>query len=325
MSDRERVIRLFQERKGEYISGEQLSEQLHVSRTAIWKHVQKLREQGYRFESSPRKGYRLVNEPERLSEAELLRACSDNPLVRRLHVYDSVSTTMEEAHRLVAAGAGHGTLVVAEEQQAGRGRRGRAWHSPAGKGIWMSLVITPPITLQFAAQITLLTAVALCRAVRRTARVDAGIKWPNDLLVSGKKISGILVESSGEDERVRYMVVGIGVNCNATGDDYPPELSSVAASLYMLSGTLVNRGELIASIMNELSALYELYIQQGFEPIRTLWDSLSITLGSKVRTADGVDGVAESINDHGALLIRTADGDVRKLYSGDAEQEQEQE
>ena len=318
----ERIIRYFRDHQQQFVSGQQLSELLQCSRTAVWKHIQQLKNEGYRFESAPRKGYRLIAWPDRLGIGEITAACAECALVRRMHVLHSVDSTQSEAHRLVAAGAGEGTLVVAEEQTAGRGRIGRSWHSPAGKGIWLSLVLTPPITLQFAPQMTLLTAVALCRTIRRECGIDIGIKWPNDLLAHGRKVSGILVESSGEDERIRYMIVGVGISCNLEEADFPEELREKAVSLKMLTGRSFDRAALIGAFLREFEMLYRAYLEKGFEPIRTLWEAFAVTLGKPVRVRSGsaiVEGIAEAIDDRGALLVRRPDGSTAALYSGESE------
>jgi BirA family biotin operon repressor/biotin-[acetyl-CoA-carboxylase] ligase len=318
----ERILKVFMEQQDQYVSGEHLSQLLNCSRTAVWKHIQQLKQEGYSFESVPRKGYRLMEKPERINAAALSLACAQVGLVRRICFYDSLSSTQTEAHRLVAEGAGHGTLVVAEAQTSGRGRRGRHWLSPPGKGIWMSLVITPSITLPLAPQITLLTAVALCRTIRKVIQVDVGIKWPNDLLIYGKKISGILVESSGEDERIRYMVIGVGIGCNLELEDYPLELQDIATSLYITSGKKVDRIQLLQSFLLEFGAMYDLYLDKGFDPIRTLWETLSVSLGRQIRFQDGSDwleGEAMSIDDRGALLVRRSDGSSVAVFSGDSQ------
>ncbi len=314
------IIQHFASKPEQYISGEQLSQSLQCSRTAVWKHIQELRKLGYRFESSPRKGYKLIQKPEVLRAVELIPACNSSSLGHHIHLYDQLESTQTEAHRLVSTGAGHGTLVVAEQQTSGRGRMGRSWHSPAGLGIWMSLIVTPQITLTFAPQITLLTAVALCRTIRKVVQVDVGIKWPNDLLIGNKKISGILVESSGEDERIRYMVIGVGISCNLRTEDYPLELRDKATSLYIESGKVVDRTKLIAAFLHQFEELYDLYLEQGFAPIRTLWESLTVSLHKPITLTNSqgrIEGKMLGIDDMGALIVQQLDGSEVHIYSGE--------
>jgi BirA family biotin operon repressor/biotin-[acetyl-CoA-carboxylase] ligase len=314
------IIQYFMNRPEQFISGEQLSQSLSCSRTAVWKHIQELKKLGYRFESSPRKGYKLIQKPELFRAVELIAACGSSTLGRHIHLYDKLESTQTEAHRLVANGSGHGTLIIAERQTSGRGRMGRPWHSPAGLGIWMSLVITPQLTLPFAPQITLLTAVALCRTIRKNYQVDIGIKWPNDLLIKGRKVSGILVESSGEDERIRYMVVGVGIGCNLESEDYPEELREIATSLTMETGVRIDRTQLIAGFLQQFEELYGLYLEKGFAPIRTLWESLSVSLHKPIHILSGgewIEGIALGIDEMGALIIRQSNGEALHVYSGE--------
>ena len=318
----ERIIRFFLDHPGEYISGEELSEHLKCSRTAVWKHIQQLRRRGYRFESAPRKGYRLIGRQDAFGRDEIAAALAGCKLIRSIHFHETVDSTQAEAQRLVAAGAGEGTLVVAERQTAGRGRAGRFWHSPAGKGVWLSLVLKPPIALQFAPQMTLLTAAALCRAIRRECGIDAAIKWPNDLLWNGRKISGILAEASGENELVRHVIIGVGIDCNLEEHDFPEELRGRAASLKIASGRSVDRAALTGAFLREFEALYAAYLERGFEPIRALWETFAETLGKAVRIRSGgavVEGTAEAVDERGALIVRRPDGSRVTVYSGETE------
>ncbi|WP_248925465.1 biotin--[acetyl-CoA-carboxylase] ligase [Paenibacillus hamazuiensis] len=318
----EKIIELFERHPNEFLSGEQLSEKLNCSRTAIWKHIEALRQQGYRFEAVSRKGYRLIAKPDRLDVGRLSASLSTKAMGRTIRYIDEADSTQNVLHRLAEEGAEEGTLVIAERQTAGRGRMGRGWHSPKGKGIWMSLLLRPRVPLHFTPQLTLLAAVALCRAIRGATNVDAGIKWPNDLLANGKKISGILLESKAEDERLKYIVAGIGISANLEPDDYPEELQDKATSLFIESGRPVDRAALIAAFLHEFEVLYSLFHEQGFAPVRMMWEALSVSLHRTVRCQmpNGyVEGVAESIDDSGALTVRVASGERVKVYSGDVE------
>lgn len=318
MSDR--LLRFFEERPGQYLSGEEISRSLEVSRTAVWKEIEKLREKGYRFEAVPRKGYRLLDKPERMNPITISQKLQTKVMGRSVHVFDEVDSTMTKAQELVASGSPEGTLVLAEQQNAGKGRMGRKWHSPPGKGIWMSLILKPRIPLHFTPQLTLLTAVALCRAIRRTVHVEVGIKWPNDLLIQGRKISGILLESGAEDERIQYIVAGVGISVNLVAEDYPEELKKIATSLAIEAGHLVDREALLTNFLQDFEELYDLFHEQGFAPIRILWEANSVSLHKliTVTTPNGrLTGTAESIDDMGALCVRTETGELIKVYSGD--------
>ncbi|MBD0380553.1 biotin--[acetyl-CoA-carboxylase] ligase [Paenibacillus sedimenti] len=318
----DRILQLFDEHPDAYVSGEEISRALNVSRTAIWKHIEALRQAGYEFEAAPRKGYKLVNKPDKWNVTELLAGLRTKILGQKLHVYGEVDSTQTIAHNLVASGAPEGTLVLAETQTAGRGRMGRKWHSPAGKGIWMSLVLTPRIPVYFMPQLTLLCAVALCRSIQKVVQVDIGIKWPNDLLIGGKKVSGILLESSGEDERLKYVIAGIGISANLKLEDYPAELRSIATSLAIESGADIVREQLVQAFLLEFEEMYALYLDKGFAPIRLLWEALSVTLHRPIRTQTPtgiVEGIAESLDDSGALTVVISSGEKVKIYSGDIE------
>lgn len=319
---KERIIQILKSRPDDFISGEQLSKELGCSRTAVWKHIDALREDGYAFEAVSKRGYRLLRAPHRLNEERLRDLLQTKTLGRSLHLFDTVDSTQTAAHHLVADGAPEGTLVIAERQTSGRGRMGRSWHSPKGTGIYMSLVLKPRVPLQFTPQLTLLAAVALCRGIKRHADVPIGIKWPNDLLIRGKKVSGILLESNAEDERLRYIIAGMGIGVNLLPDDYPPELRDIATSLAIETGRTIEREPLIADVLLELEELYALYHEQGFAPIRLMWEAYSASLNRPVRinSPQGViEGIAEALDDSGGLLVRMPDGERLRVYSGEVE------
>jgi BirA family biotin operon repressor/biotin-[acetyl-CoA-carboxylase] ligase len=309
------LLSLLEAKPGEFVSGTEISRALNVSRTAIWKQIRKLEAEGYQIEAIPRRGYRLAGRPSRLSLAALLARLSTETFGRNLKLFDVVGSTQDELRKLAEEGAPEGTLVIAEQQTQGRGRLGRSWLSPAGKGVWMSLLLRPEIPLPLAPQLTLLAAVALCRGIVRVVPLPIGIKWPNDLLVEGKKISGILLESAAEDDRLKYVVIGIGISANLEADDYPEQLQHRAASLKMLSGQAIDRTELIASVLEQFEQLYKLYCDQGFVPIRSLWEAHAVTLHRPLALPDGQEGIPESLDDMGALRVRMPDGSLRTVYS----------
>ncbi|MCZ8512976.1 biotin--[acetyl-CoA-carboxylase] ligase [Paenibacillus filicis] len=318
----DRLLELFERANGEFVSGEEISGKLQVSRTAIWKQIERLRTQGYEFEAVPRKGYKLLSKPDKLDVADVLSRLQTKVLGRELKYYEQVESTQNIAREWVDAGAPEGTLVVAEMQTAGRGRMGRSWHSPKGKGLWMSLILRPSIPINFTPQLTLLVAVAVCRAIRGNLHLPVGIKWPNDLLIDRKKVCGILLESSAEDERLQHVIVGMGISANLEPRDYSPELAAKATSLAIASGRAIDRTELLCRVMLELEQLYDMYQERGFAPIKSLWEALSVTLDRPVAvdTPKGrTEGTAVSIEDSGALVVRLEDGKLVKMYSGDVE------
>lgn len=314
------LLDIFQEQPGQYLSGEEISKRLSISRTAVWKQINKLREAGYEFEAVSRLGYRLLEKPLPLDSAWISAHAEGRSFGKTIELLNTTTSTQEDARRLAEAGAPEGTIVLAEEQTGGRGRMGKKFFSPFGKGIWMSILLRPKQPLHLTQQLTLLTGVAVRRAILKTTGVEAGIKWPNDLLIDGKKICGILLESATEDDMVRYCIAGIGISVNLKEEDYPEELRSIATSLRIVNGQNVDRNELICSILNEMETLYELYNEQGFESIAALWESASVTMNREVsvHSPRGIlTGTAAGLHSSGALLVRNADGELVPVFSGD--------
>jgi BirA family biotin operon repressor/biotin-[acetyl-CoA-carboxylase] ligase len=307
---KETVLAVLKGHRGEYISGEELSQRLDVSRTAVWKHIGGLREEGYEIESSPRLGYRLVSVPDLLLPLEIQDGLDTAVLGRFIHYRRSVDSTNRLARELAAGGEPEGTLVVAEEQTAGRGRLGRDWCSPPG-GIWLSLILRPRLAPYKAQLITLLAAVAAVEATALETGETPGIKWPNDLLLGGKKLAGILTEVSAEMERVNFMVLGLGINANVPPDWFKGELETTAASILAHTGQPVCR---VGWIRRFLAVFEDKYLnaqQSGFTNTLAAWRRYSVTLGQDVTVSLGdrsAHGKAIDIDDQGALLVRTTDG-----------------
>lgn len=315
----ERLLAVLREADG-FVSGERLSRELGISRTAIWKRIRRLADAGYVFDTAPRQGYRLIDGPQRLRAEALLPRLSATSFGSSVKLYESLESTQNAAYEALLGGAGEGLLIVADAQTAGRGRLGRVWFSPPGKGIYMSFLLQPDVPLQLAPQMTLLLSVALCRAIRRETGIDASIKWPNDIVVGGRKACGILIETILEADRVKAMVAGIGISANVAKDDFPEALQASATSLMLEAGERVSREGLIAAFFEQFDPLYALYKREGFAPIRTMWEALTSTLHGRVRVAapQGVrEGVAEGITEEGALLVRDDDGTLHTMYSGD--------
>ena len=305
----------------DFTSGEALSSKLGLSRTAVWKHVEALRGKGYRIEAAPARGYRLVEVPDRLTQLELSPLLSTHDLGRAIHFHETVGSTNELAFRMAHDGAEHGEVVVAEQQTAGKGRRGRAWISPPGLNLYFSAILRPELPPQRAPELTLVAAVALTEVLRE-AGVDASIKWPNDVQIDGLKVAGILTELSAEPERVHFVVLGVGVNLNARSEHFPEELRSTATSLALVRGQRVPRALFAAALWNRLEEWLDLHLETGFGAVRQRWKELSSTLGQDVlvRTdRQEFQGLAEDIDTSGALLVRTEDGSVERVLAGDVE------
>lgn len=321
-TQQELILGFLADGRDEYTSGEALSSKLGLSRTAVWKHVQSLRTKGYRIDAVPARGYRLVDVPDRLSPLELTPLLSTHHLGQTIHFHESLPSTNEAAFRLAADGAEHGEIVVAEQQTAGKGRRGRTWVSPTGLNLYFSAILRPELPPQRAPELTLVAAVALAEALRE-ADADARIKWPNDVQIGGRKVAGILTELSAEPERVHYVVLGVGVNLNAGAEHFPPEVAETATSLSQALGRRVNRALFTTALWGRLEEWLDLHHEVGFDPVRQRWKELSSTLGQEVRVRTDrseLRGVAEDIDVSGALMVRTAEGTLERVLAGDVEQ-----
>lgn len=317
---KEALLKIFQQHEGEFVSGEKISEQLGCSRTAVWKHIEELRKSGYELESAPRKGYRLLHKPDGIRPHEVKLHLQTKRFGREITYFDSVSSTQTIAHQLVQKGVEEGHVVIANEQTAGKGRLGRTWFSHRDTTISMSVILRPPLPPQQTPQLTLLTAVAVVRAINKATGLDCDIKWPNDVLINGKKVVGILTEMHAELDIVRSVVIGIGMNVNDKRDEIPASVKEVATSLAIEKGETLKRAPLIAEVLNEIEQLYDLYLDRGFKVIRPLWEAHSISLYRHIRarTAQNVIyGYAKGISDEGVLLIEDEHGNVHEIYSAD--------
>jgi len=314
----ELVLAFLAEAGDEFVSGEAISDKLGLTRTAVWKHVEALRSHGYRIDAVPARGYRLVGVPDRLTPLELRPLLNTHDLGQTLHWYEELGSTSDRAKELADEGADPGTVVVAETQTAGRGRRGRVWASPPRRNLYFSVILRPELPPARAPELTLVASVALCDALRQ-AGVQAGIKWPNDLLVSGRKIAGILTELAAEPDRVHWVVVGAGVNVNARAEDFPEELRAAATSVLLERGQAAPRALFAAACFTALEEWLDRHAEDGFGPVRDAWRERSVTLGREVIVkADGreIAGTAEDIDESGALLVRSRAG-VERILSGD--------
>ena len=313
------IIRLLKENDDGYVSGEEISRQLNITRTGIWKHIQELRRRGYKVEASPHLGYRLTASPDKLFPWEICNGLNTTNIGTDFFYYDTVSSTMDEAFRRGVEGAPEGIVVCAESQSKGRGRLGRSWSSPKGKGIYLSVLVRPSVSPMEATKLTLLSAVALCEAVRRSTGIEAAIKWPNDLLVKQRKLAGILTELSAEVDRVNFVVIGIGLNVNALMGQLPPQ----ATSIKMEAGRSFSRPEIVREILRSLDGWYVRWLDEGDVPILQRWKELSSTLGKNVRVLEGktpCEGEAVDLAPDGGLLVKLADGTIVKKMSGDVVQ-----
>jgi BirA family transcriptional regulator, biotin operon repressor / biotin---[acetyl-CoA-carboxylase] ligase len=303
------------------VSGADLAEQLGVSRAAVWARIEELRRVGYGIEAGPHFGYRLVNVPDALHADDLLARLGKTRVIGRdIRVFERTTSTNDVIEKLARDGVKEGVVVFAEAQTRGRGRLGRRWLSPGRKGLWFSILLRPDLRPQEATQLTVASATALRRAIASATGLQPEIKWPNDILVGGKKVSGILTELSAELDRVRYVILGIGVDVNLGAAEFPPELRKLATSLKIEAGRMIPRAELATAILRELDADYARIGGGGFAKVADEWQAHCLTLGCQVTIQTGerkIRGRAESLDESGALLLRTEHGHLERIIGGD--------
>lgn len=304
------------------VSGAELAEQLGISRAAVWAHIEELRTLGFEIEASPHRGYRLVHSPDRLLADDLLARLAGRVRVvgRDIRVFARTASTNDVAERLARDGAAEGVVVFAEEQTRGRGRLGRTWLSPAGKGLWFSVLLRPRLRPDEATQITVMAATALCRALRTETGLPLAIKWPNDLTCHGKKVAGILTELSADPDSIRHVILGIGVDVNLERKDFPADLRPFATSLRIELGRPLDRPSLAAAVLYALDEDYRRIAAGEFRLVAEEWAQRCTTLGRRVTIVWGtrrLEGWAESLDDAGALLVRTQHGHLERVLGGD--------
>lgn len=305
----------------DHISGQQLCEQFQVSRTAVWKVVNQLKEEGYQVEAVRNKGYRIIESPDVLTREELSVQIGDATrwAGQEIVCFTETDSTNVRARKLGENGAAHGTLVVAEQQTAGRGRRGRGWESPAGSSIYMSLLLRPEFLPNKAPMLTIVMAYSVATALREQTGLDFRIKWPNDIVLNGKKVVGILTEMSTEIEYINHVVIGVGINVNT--EAFPEEICATATSIRRESGKTWRRAELIAAILRQFEVQYERFVkEEDLAYLREAYDAILVNCNREVRILgekDGYRAVALGIDDQGELLVRKEDGTVTSVYAGE--------
>lgn len=303
------------------VSGADLSERLGISRAAIWARIEELRKLGYDIEASPHLGYRLLNDPDLLNADDLTARLSKTRVVGRdIRVFEQTTSTNDVVEKLARDGVKEGAVVFAESQTKGRGRLGRKWMSPGRKGLWFSVLLRPNLRPQETTQLTVVAATALWRAIHAQTGISPEIKWPNDILIHGKKVVGILTELSAEVDRVKHVILGIGVDVNQTAGDFPAELRKIATSLRIESGKTIPRAELATAILHELDDDYARIGSGKFAEVADEWEQRCTTIGQQVIVVVGdrkIRGRAEALGDDGALLVRTEHGHLERILGGD--------
>ena len=303
------------------VSGAQLAEQLGISRAAIWARIEELRRLDYDIEAGPHFGYRLVHSPDALHADDLLARLGETKVIGRdIQVFEETTSTNDVMEKLARDGVKEGAVVFAESQTKGRGRLGRKWISPERKGLWFSVLLRPDLRPQEATQLTVASATALRRAIAAETGLQPEIKWPNDILIDGKKVAGILTELSAEVDRVKHIILGMGVDVNQDASELPLELRKTATSLKIERGEMISRAELAVAILRALDEDYARICGGKFTAVADEWEAHCATIGKNVTVLIGdrkIRGRAESLDDDGALLVRTEHGHLERIIGGD--------
>lgn len=315
---KERILRELIENKEGHISGQSLSERLGISRTAVWKYINVLKKQGYEIEAVSNRGYRLLASPDILTPEEVYPLLKTSMLGRNIIHREGLASTSILAKE-IAQKRQEGTVVVAEEQTEGRGRLGRSWYSPRGGGIWASIILKPKLRPDRAYQLTQVAAVAVVKAIGEVTSLPAGIKWPNDIIIKGKKVCGILTEMNAETDIINHIILSIGLNVNANKAEVPDELKDKITFLSSECGLPVSRKNLLAVLLQKIEQGYQIFLQHGFRSAVEDCRRFSVLLGREVLVSQ-VDrtlrGKAVQITDEGVLLVETSDGRI-EVISGD--------
>lgn len=298
-----------------YVSGQELCNRFGVSRTAVWKAINRLKEAGYEIEAVPNKGYHIVSSPDILNRTELESVNATEWIGKEIQYFESLDSTNTRAKKLAEEGFGHGTLIVADEQTDGRGRRGRSWEAPKGMSIYMSLILKPQIEPENASMLTLVSAMAAADGIEKVTGLDCQIKWPNDIVIHGKKVCGILTEMSTQIDYINYIVIGIGINVQ--NETFPEEIQEMATSLYLESGKKQNRAAIIEAVWEAFERYYAIYLEtQDMHGLVTEYNEKLANMQKQVRVLDPkepFEGKAMGITPKGELIVDT--WEARKLVS----------
>lgn len=306
---------------GSFVSGEALSKGLGVSRTAVWKHINALKKSGYNIEAITARGYRVAP-PYPFNDIEVASGATAGFIGRKVFFFERTDSTNRRAFELGVKGEGEGTAVIADAQDKGRGRIGRIWESPGGVNLYTSVILRPPIAPREAHELTFVMAIAVVETVAAFCGKRPTVKWPNDILINGKKAAGILLEMDSEADRVHFVVGGVGVNLNMRKKDFPPAIRETATSLFEEAGVEIDRAEFARCLYSSMELWYKIYLDKGFGAVLEAWKGWFSSVGSPVRVTSFdrvLEGVCVGVDKDGALLVRTPSGIVERVISGDVE------
>jgi len=317
-----RIMELLKKPHGHYLSGQELSRHLGISRAAVWKHITALRRMGYAIEALPARGYRFSSSTCPYNALEIASGLTTKVIGRPIHFHEEVASTNEIAFTMAKESAPEGTAVVANRQSAGKGRLGRQWESPPDGGIYTSIILRPAISPREAPKLSLLAAVAVAEAVGGFLSHPPTVKWPNDLLIQGKKVAGVLAEMNAEMDRINFIVIGVGVNVNVKsgGEVFSPEVQAIATSLSAVEGVEISRVALLQALFGKVEEWYNRFLRDGFMPVREAWNRYSGMAGRRVTVRQigaAFDGTVLGIDEDGALLVKEERGIVTRVTDGD--------
>ena len=319
MNKSARILSFLRDHREDYISGEEISEKIDVSRAAVWKEIQALRSLGYEIGALPHQGYRLIRIPDKLFSDEIAHELGTSILGNRIFSYEDLDSTNDTVFKLGQDGCGEGAVVFAEHQKKGRGRMGRTWVAPKGKSVLFSYLLRPRLSPSQIARVTLVTGVSLVRAIREITGKPVGVKWPNDVYYQDKKVGGILTEMSAEADKINFVVVGVGINVNSKSADLPPR----SLSLCQIAGHEISRVHFSQLLLREIERDYLRFKDGLFDEIAREWEEYSVTTGHRVVAAlldRSIEGQATGIDADGALWIRKDNGIQERILSGDVQQ-----
>lgn len=320
MGKKDYILDMLYSHSYNWLSGEEISRRLGVSRTAVWKHIRLLRDSGYVIESSSRHGHRLISNGNIISDYEIRRnLCTEIFGRGEIHFFNETDSTNIQAFRAASSGAVEGSIVIAETQSGGKGRLGRRWVSPPYKNLYVSLVIRPGIKTSLAPRITLVTAVALSDTLDENGASGHIIKWPNDILYHNRKLSGILTEMKGDFDSIDFIIIGIGVNLNSTPDDYPDDIKDLAVSVKDISGEEVDRAGFLSGFLVNFERYYSAFLQGQFPAILEKWKTKSSIINRRIKVTghdESFTGTVTGVTQDGNLIVETEEG-VCHVNSGD--------
>jgi BirA family biotin operon repressor/biotin-[acetyl-CoA-carboxylase] ligase len=319
-TNRNKLIQILSKQKDRYISGQEISNALNISRNSVWKHMKALEKDGFVIEGVPKKGYRILEQPNKVSDNTIKWGLETNWLAKHIIYQATGTSTQDLIHEHAREGGEHGTVAILDEQTKGKGRMNRNWHSADKKGMWLSILLRPEMPPQHAAQLTLLTAAVLATVLKENTTVDPLIKWPNDLLIERRKVAGILTEMQAEQDQIQYIVIGIGLNINHQATELPTTESYQATSLYQETGKTWSISNLIQQFLHEFEHVYDNYMVNGFAPVKKTWESFGFKMGEKISIKNPKEerqAIFHGIAEDGALLILNDTGEKERVYSGE--------